>query len=42
MQNDTVSEFERAMKLYTKKTGEYIPSKGGMSAVECKSVRKYK
>ena len=41
MKNDTVSEFERSLDLYEKKFGEYISSEGGMSAVECKNVRKY-
>ncbi len=42
MQNDTVSEFERAMKLYTKKSGRFIGYTGGSSTSECKRVRKYK
>ena len=42
MQNDTVSEFERAMKLYTKKSGRFIGYTGGSSTPECKRVRKYK
>ena len=42
MQNDTVSEFERAMKIYTEKTGKFIGYTGGSSTSECKSVRKYK
>jgi hypothetical protein len=42
MQNDTASEFERAMKLYTKKSGRFIGYTGGSSTSECKRVRKYK
>ena len=42
MQNDTVSEFERAMKLYSKKTNKFIGYTGGSSTPECKSVRIYK
>ena len=42
MQNDTVSEFERAMKLYTEKSGRFIGYTGGSSTPECKRVRKYK
>ena len=41
MQNDTASEFERAMKLYTKKSGRFIGYTGGSSTSECKRVRKY-
>ena len=42
MKNDTVSEFDRAMKVYTKKSGEFIGYTGGSSTSECKGVRKYK
>jgi len=42
MKNDTVSEFDRAMKVYTKKSGEFIGYSGGSSTTECKNVKKYK
>jgi len=42
MKSDTASEFERAMKVYTKKSGEFISYSGGSSTIECKGVRKYK
>ena len=42
MKNDTVSEFERAMKKYSDKNLTSIMSSGGLSTVECKGVRKYK
>jgi len=42
MKNDTVSEFDRAMKKYSDKNLTSIMSSGGLSTVECKGVRKYK
>ena len=40
MKSDTVSEFDRAMKVYTKKSGEFIGYSGGSSTTECKGVKK--
>ena len=42
MKDDTPSELERSLKLYTKNSGEFIGYTGGMSSPECKRVRKYK
>jgi hypothetical protein len=42
MKDDTPSEFERSLELYTKNSGEFIGYTGGMSSPKCKRVRKYK
>ena len=42
MKNDTVSEFDRAMKKYSDKNLTSIMTSGGSSTIECKSDRKYK
>jgi len=40
MQNDTVSEFNRALKKYSVKNLTYISPFGGNSTIECKGVKK--